>query len=151
MATAILAPAIPAIACSTSLVCANSFDSPEPGAFCLPSTLRMPTFCTFSRRMSSLPLGMTVSFWVASSRPRRPAFSLARLVCPSFSLDFSAAFSAASRFCFCCFSKSSACGVSGLATRLVSSASGGRGTSLSQIRFSSSANRPTTAAVPTVI
>ena len=138
---------MPATACSTSLFCANSLDRPEPGALSLPMTLRMPVFCTFSRRMSSRPLGMMVSFCLASSRPSLPALSLARFIWPSFSLLFDSAFSASR---FCSFWNSTACGASIFTMRSALSASGGRGASFSHMKTRMVAKMPSTMLVPSM-
>ena len=106
---------------------------------------RMPTFGTFSRRTSFFPLGMMVSFGVASLRPMRPAFSLARLIWPS-----SPSFSASSSFAFLIsfFSNSIASGTSILATRFASSASGGFGSVFPTAASAGWSSAPSTMAVP---
>ena len=110
-------------------------------------TLRMPIFWTFSRRMSSRPFGMTVSFTLASSRPTLPALSLARFIWPSFSLLFDSAFSASR---FCCFWNSTAWGASIFTMRSALSASGGRGASFSHMKTRMVAKMPSTMLVPSM-
>ena len=110
-------------------------------------TLRMPIFCTFSRRMSSRPLGMMVSFTLASSRPSLPALSLAFFIWPSFSLLSDSAFSASFFFSFW---NSTACGASIFAMRSALSASGGRGASFSHMKTRMVAKIPSTMLVPSM-
>ena len=107
----------------------------------------MPIFCTFSRRMSSRPFGMMVSFTLASSRPSLPALSLAFFIWPSFSLLFDSAFSASR---FCCFWNSTACGASIFTMRSALSASGGRGGSFSHMNTRMVAKMPSTMLVPSM-
>ena len=110
-------------------------------------TLRMPIFCTFSRRMSSRPFGSIVSFILESSRPSLPALSLAFFIWPSFSLLSDSAFSASFLFSFW---NSTACGASIFTTRSALSASGGRGASFSHMKTRMVAKIPSTMLVPSM-
>ena len=99
--------------------------------------------------MSFSPLGMTVSFGLASLRPSLPAFSLARFVWPSFSLlllppPSRPRASASSGTRPPAAPRSSRC------ARALS-ASGGRGASFSHMKTRRVAKMPSTMLVPSIV
>ena len=129
---------MPATACSTSLLSANSFDRPEPSRFSLPINPSRPVLATFSRNTSLSPLAMTVSLGLASLRPILPAFSLAFFIWPS-SVFFSSAFFFSARWCEATFSCSIGASSFTSCAGVSASVLGG---SLLHINVSSVANRP---------
>ncbi len=130
---------MPATACSTSLLSANSFDRPEPSRFSLPIKPSRPVLATFSRNTSLSPLVMTVSLGLASLRPILPAFSLAFFIWPS-SVFFCSSFFFSARWCDATFSCSIGASSFTSCAGVSASVLGG---SLFHINVSNVANRPT--------